>query len=405
MTKRFIVIVLDGFGMQAMKDAAQTRPGDEASSTLGSILRDFPDMKLPNLEKLGLMNAFGRESAQMKFSPDASFGRSELMHFGADTFQGHQEIMGTMPKKPEIHNFQQKIDEIEQALLQAGHQVQRIGKPGLEYLLVDGSCTVADNIDSDLGMAYNCTAPLDVLPFEKLMDIAHVVRQHCQVGRVIAFGGTGNTVEDILAAEQVREGKYIGLLASQTRSYEQGYECRHLGYGVNASVQVPSILADAGIPVVLLGKVADIVHNERGKSISCVDTADVLDLTIRELDAMDTGFLCTNVQETDLAGHSQNAARYKEVLEIADEKIGELLTHLNKEDILVVMADHGNDPEIGHNRHTRENVPLMIRSSVKGQNVGLRKTLSDVGATVCAYFQAPAPENGTSFLNDIQPGS
>lgn len=92
---RFIVIVLDGFGMQAMRDAAIARPGDETSSTLGSILHDFPDLKLPNLEALGLMNAFGKESACMKFSPDATFGKSELMHFGADTFQGHQEIMGT----------------------------------------------------------------------------------------------------------------------------------------------------------------------------------------------------------------------------------------------------------------------------------------------------------------------
>ena len=248
-TGRFVVIVLDGFGMQAMQDAARVRPGDERSSTLGSLLKDFPDLTLPNLEALGLMNAFGQESRCMKFSPEACFGRSELMHFGADTFQGHQEIMGTKPKKPETHNFQQKIDEIEQALLQKGHQVKRCGTPGLQYLLVDESCTVADNIDSDLGMAYNCTAPLDVLPFDRLMEIARIVRSHAQVGRVIAFGGTGNTVQDILAAGQTREGKYIGLLASLTKSYDQGYECRHLGYGVDPQVQVPSILAQAGVSI------------------------------------------------------------------------------------------------------------------------------------------------------------
>lgn len=129
---RFIVIVLDGFGMQAMRDAAIARPGDETSSTLGSILHDFPDLKLPNLEALGLMNAFGKESACMKFSPDATFGKSELMHFGADTFQGHQEIMGTKPRKPEVHDFQQKIDAIEKTLKEHGHTVERLGKPGLE---------------------------------------------------------------------------------------------------------------------------------------------------------------------------------------------------------------------------------------------------------------------------------
>lgn len=79
--RRFVVIVLDGFGIGAMDDAKIVRPGDEKANTLGSILRDHPDLKLPVLEKLGLMNAFGRESSCMKFSPDANYGKSELMAF------------------------------------------------------------------------------------------------------------------------------------------------------------------------------------------------------------------------------------------------------------------------------------------------------------------------------------
>ena len=84
MKKRFIIIVLDGFGIGAMPDAAVVRPGDEKANTLRSILEDYPDLKLPTLEKLGLMNAYGRESKCMKYSEDANFGKSELMHFGAD---------------------------------------------------------------------------------------------------------------------------------------------------------------------------------------------------------------------------------------------------------------------------------------------------------------------------------
>ncbi len=114
--KRFIVIVLDGFGMGAMKDAKEVRPGDEIANTFGSILRDFPDIRFPNLERLGLMNAYGRESQCMKFSPDANFGRAELMHWGADTFMGHQEIMGTLPKKPVAQPFQEKVDIIREHL-------------------------------------------------------------------------------------------------------------------------------------------------------------------------------------------------------------------------------------------------------------------------------------------------
>lgn len=395
-----IVIVLDGFGMGAMEDAKTARPGDEISSTLGSLLHDFPELKLPNLEKLGLMNAFGKESQNMKFSPNACFGKSELMHYGADTFMGHQEIMGTLPQRPLVQPFQEKVDEVQKHLLAKGHQVQVLSQGELRYLLVDQYCTVGDNIDADLGMAYNCTAPLDQLSFEKELEIGKEVREVVTVNRVIPFGGTQITIDDILAAEQTRQNRFIGIHAVKSKSYQHGYQCRHLGYGVDASVQVPTLLTNHGVPVTLLGKVADIVANDQGKSISCVATREVLQLTIDEMRRMKHGFICTNVQETDLAGHSQDSQWYKELLEIADAKLGEMLSLLNEEDILLVMADHGNDPNIGHNMHTRENVPLLVAyGQRRGRKLGLRKTMSDVGATVCEFFEVESPQNGTSFLS------
>ncbi len=150
----------------------------------------------------------------------------------------------------------------------------------------------------------------------------------------------------------------------------------------------------------MFGKVADIVANDHGKSVSCVNTSYVLDLTIQEIKEMKEGFICTNVQETDLAGHSQNSKWYKELLEISDKKIGDILELLGPDDIFVVMADHGNDPNIGHNRHTRENVPLLIKyGNVQGVEIGLRKSLSDIGASVCDYFNVDNPQNGTSFIS------
>ncbi len=402
---RFVVIVLDGFGIGAMKDAKVVRPGDEVSSTLGSILKDYPDLYLPNLERLGLMNAYGHESLKMKFSTKAIFGKSELMHYGADTFMGHQEIMGTIPKKPDEKHFNDDIDKVINHLRHHNHKVEiRHNKdyPNLRYLVVDDYCTVADNIDSDLGMAINCTAPLDFMSFDKEIEIGKLVREIVTVNRVIVFGGTGNTMDDLYAAEEVKEGRFLGIVAAKSKSYVAGYECRHLGYGVNKDTQAPTILTNHDIPVTLIGKVADIVINDKGKSISCVPTAECLDLTINELKSMDHGFICTNVQETDLAGHSQNSKWYKELLEIADEKIGKIITLLHDDDILLIQADHGNDPDIGHNRHTRENVPLLIyKANSNPKDIGLRKTMSDVGATVCDYFKVEAPENGTSFLNII----
>lgn len=400
--KRFIVLVLDGFGIGAMRDAKTARPGDESASTFGSILKDFPDLKLPNLEAMGLMNAFGRESSQMKFSKTANYGKSELLHFGADTFMGHQEIMGTLPKKLAAQPFQEKADEIAKHLKKCGYNVQYRETDGLKYLLIDDYVTVADNIDADLGMAYNCTAPLDFISFDKELEIAREVRKIATVNRVIPFGGTQTTIEDILNAEETREGTYIGIHAVKSKSYRHGYQCMHLGYGVDKEVQVPSILARHNIDVTLIGKVADIVHNDSGNSISCVPTDKALDLTIEELKRMECGFICTNVQETDLAGHSQDSKWYKELLIMADKKIGEILTLLKDDDIFVVMADHGNDPDIGHNKHTRENVPLLLyKKGITGKKLGLRKSLSDVGASVCEWFKTEQPQNGESFLKEL----
>ena len=224
-------------------------------------------------------------------------------------------------------------------------------------MLCDDYVTVADNLEADLGMCYNVTAPLDFISFEKETEIARLVREVVTVGRVIVFGGTGNTMDDLWKAQEVKNGRFIGIASAKSRSYEQGYQCLHLGYGVDKNVQAPTILTKAGIPVTLIGKVADIVANDQGTSISCVPTKDCLDHTIEELKKMEKGFICTNVQETDLAGHSQSSAEYKKILEIADEGIGRLLPLLTEEDVLVVMADHGNDPDIGHSKHTRECVP------------------------------------------------
>ena len=403
MKRRFIVIVLDGFGMGATKDAAIKRPGDEKACTIGSILKDYPDLKLPNLEKLGLMNAYGKESDQMKFNPKANFGKAELMHFGADTFMGHQEIMGTLPKDPEMTPFQKKVDIVAKHLKDDGHKVEIVEKEGLRYVVCDDYVTIADNLEADLGMCYNVTAPLDFMPFEKELEIARKVREVVTVGRVVVFGGTGNTMDDLYAAEEIKNGQYIGIASAKSKSYDQGYQCLHLGYGVDPKVQAPTILTSEGIPCTLIGKVADIVHNEHGQSISCVPTAECMDLTLEAMRKMDEGFICTNIQETDLAGHSQSTERYKHILEIADSKLPAILDEMKDDDLLVIMADHGNDPNIGHSKHTRENVPLLIKyRDVESVNIGLRSTLSDVGATVCDYFNVKAPQNGTSFYSQLK---
>ena len=133
-----------------------------------------------------------------------------------------------------------------------------------------------------------------------------------------------------------------------------------------------------------------------------MDSDYLFDCLISEVKAIETGFIALNIQETDLAGHAEDVPRYSDRLELSDRRIAELLPLLVEGDILVVMADHGNDPTIGHSNHTRERVPLLIYSPGKENiEIGLRSTMADVGATVADFFKVSAPQNGTSFLNSI----
>jgi phosphopentomutase len=397
-----MVIVLDGFGVGQMDDVPQVRPQDTGANTCLHILEAMPELKLAALEKLGLMNILNREVPAMKFSPNATFGKAQLMHYGADTFFGHQEIVGTRPRKPFGEPIKNKIDIIYQILTQHGYHVEFYQGEKERMLIVENALTVADNVECDPGQAFNVTAAIDTIDFDEVLKIGRLVRSVSQVPRVITFGGRGVTIENILAAVEEHDGGYIGVNAPKSGVYNNDYHCVHLGYGVDPEVQVPTILGRAGFPVYLLGKAADVIQNPFGTSISIVETSQVLGKMIDIARKLDRGFICCNVQETDLAGHQQDVDKYARVLQIVDPLIGELMQDMGEEDILIVMADHGNDPIIGHPHHTREYVPLMIYGrKVCAGSVGTRKTLSDVGATVAEYFGVNHPENGTSFLNEI----
>lgn len=396
---RFVVIVLDSFGIGFMKDAAEVRPQDVGANTCKHILEKIPNLRLPSLEKLGLMNAMGEEIGAMKKNIDAVYGKASLMHEGADTFLGHQEIMGTKPKPPLIEPFSKSIDKVSRALKRAGYKVEFVGD-NTKFLLVNGCVTIGDNIEADLGQVYNLTSTLDLITYQEVLKIGKIVRDNVKVSRVIAFGGKNVTLKNILEAVEEKDGKYIGINAPKSGVYNEDYHVMHMGYGVNPEVQVPTILGKKGIFVALLGKVADIVANNYGKSTSCVDTKEVMELTLKEIQNTKSGFICTNVQETDLAGHQQNTDKYAEKLMIADEYIGRIMEILDGNDRLVVMADHGNDPTIGHSHHTREYVPILLYGKdLKPNYLGLRMTLSDVGATVVKYFNCEDTENGHSFLH------
>ncbi|ROP59008.1 phosphopentomutase [Enterobacter sp. BIGb0383] len=396
---RFVVLVIDSFGVGAMADVPRVRPQDTGANTCGHILEQQPGLRLPTLEKLGLINALGYAPGVMLPSPSAIWGVAALQHEGGDTFMGHQEILGTLPRSPLRMPFNEVIDRVEKALQDAGWHTERQGE-GLSWLLVEGAVAIGDNLEADLGQVYNITGNLNQVSFDTVRAIGLVVRKQVEVGRVIAFGGRLASTQSIFAAVEEKEGRYIGINAPRSGVYQQDFQVVHMGYGVDDSVQVPARLHAVGIPTVLIGKVADIVSNPHGTSWqNLVDSQKIMTITLEELGRHQNLFICTNIQETDLAGHAEDVARYADRLQLVDQQLALLLAEMQPEDCLVVMADHGNDPTIGHSKHTREKVPLLVwQPGLLPGEIGLRPTLSDVGATVCDFFGAAAPQNGRSFL-------
>ena len=399
---RFILVVLDSFGIGCMDDVAAERKQDIGANTCLHILEKL-NLCLPNLEKLGLMNALGTETSVMHKNPLAVYGKSKLLHYGADTFMGHQEIMGTRPQKPLFMPFSFYAESCKKALEAAGYKVKLIGE-NAQYLIVNDTVVIADNIEADYGQIYNITGVLDEIAFDDVIKIGHIIRKNVKVSRVIALGGEQITLQDLLDAVELHKGKYIGVNCGRSGVYNHGYQVIHMGYGVNAEGQIPTILGKNSIPVSLFGKVADIVANPCGKSVGCVDTAEVLQMVLDELDVLTNGFIAVNVQETDLAGHAQDTPKYGEKLSCADSYLGKIIGKIDGNDILLVMADHGNDPTAGSSHHTREYVPLLLygKKLNKASSIGVRQTMSDVGATAADYFKVSGIESGESFLPLIQ---
>lgn len=404
---RFIVVVLDGFGIGYMEDTKTIKQEDVGSNTIKSIIKKVPSFKLKTLEGLGLMNSAGFETDFMKKSQACIYGQANLMHYGADTFQGHQEIMGSTPFKPSYKTFDQDIDIVEKTLQESGYKVERFKDFGKSLLVVENALTIADNIEAQQGLAYNVSACLDYIDFNKVLEIGKKVREVTKVTRIICFGGTKVTINNVLDAREYKNGSF-GINTPKSGIYNNGYNVVHLGYGVDYTKQLPYCLSENSIDVHLIGKVADIVYNPSGLSVFAVDTLKVFESTLKSLKSLENkkAFICLNVQETDLAGHKEDALEYYNVLQKADNGIKQIIENMQKEDVLLIMADHGNDPLIGHSQHTREKVPLLIftknNTLNSALNIGERKTLADVAKTVADYFNLKDNINhGTSFLGDI----
>ena len=400
---RVLILVLDALGIGAMDDVPESRPRDIGANTLLHVLRwreqnQTAPRPLSNLARLGLGRLLphpaleGRVDCELR----AVALRSALGYPGADSYVAHQTMMGTDMTGLRLGSFSRAEGAITEALERAGYEVRR-ALSGMPVLLVDGCMVVGDNLEADPGLNYNVTGSLDLTDFEHITDVARVVRRVVSVSRVIAVGGPGLDAEELVSHLREGIGGVHGIDTPATGFYDrEGLQVRHMGIELDRSRQLPTLAVRAGLPVSLVGKMSDVIDCPEADHLPGVRSEEVFETTLRLMREQVGGLIAVNVQEMDLAGHRQDVARWAKRLELADRSLGEILNLREPEDIIMVLGDHGNDPAIGHEFHTRECVPILS-AGAKGearieQATREGSTLADVGATAAAVLGLPGEQ-------------
>jgi phosphopentomutase len=391
--RRALCLILDGFGVGPMPDAEQT------GSTAENVAEGHGGLVLPTLGRLGLGNL-----TTIKGVPPAgdtaigARGRAAIRHAGADTYLGHQEMMGTVPPSPAKSVLADIGDDLLAGLQERGHDGVKVELDSGAVLLF-GDIVVADNIEAAYGMNINVTASMDEVEFDDVVALAQAVRELVGVTRVIAVGGRGYRRDDILSSVRRHEQSHVGVDTPSLGVYDEHYLVRHLGIQVPTHLQAPSLAKAAGLPVVLLGKAADVVTCPDAEVCDPVIPTDgVFDGIEEALRTLDRGLIVANVQETDLAGHEEDVQRYGDVLQAVDRRLADVLELLRPDDLLLITADHGNDPTVGSSAHTREYVPVLAYGADVEGDLGIRETLADVGATLAAWLGCGPTPDGTALV-------
>lgn len=388
--KRIHLIVMDSVGIGEAPDAEKFN--DKGADTFGHIAEKMNGLHMPNMGKLGLSNIREIQGIKKEEKPLAYYTKMQEASNGKDTMTGHWEIMGLNIKTP----FQvfpegfppELIQELEE---KTGRKV--IGnKPasGTEILvelgkehMETGAIIVYTSADSVLQIA----AHEDIVPLDELYKICEIAREltldeKYMVGRVIAR-------------------PFIGEPGNFTRTPN-----RH-DYALKPFDRtVMNELKDNQFDVIAIGKISDIYDGEGvTEAIRTTSNMDGMDKFIQTFDKDFTGLSFINLVDFDaLYGHRRDPIGYGKALEEYDARLPQVFEKMTNDDLLIITADHGNDPIHHGTDHTREYVPLLIYSKRfdGGKELPLRRTFADIGATVADNFHVKMPQYGTSFLKDLQ---
>lgn len=388
--KRIYLLVMDSVGIGEAPDAAQFDDFDV--DTLGHIARECGGLRMPNMGKLGVSNIRDIQGIEPVEHPLGYYTKMQELSKGKDTMAGHWELMGLNTVKPFRvfpHGFPEEL--IQRIEKKTGRKViankaasgtEIIAELGAEHMKT-GALIVYTSADSVLQIA----AHEEVIPLKELYEICGYCREITReepykVGRIIAR-------------------PFIGEPGKFTRTANRhDYALKPFGRTVMNELQ------DAHYDVIALGKISDIYAGEGvTKNIHTVSNMDGMDKLISLFDEEFTGISFLNLVDFDaLFGHRRDPKGYGKALEEYDARLPEVFAKMRPEDLLIITADHGNDPTYRGTDHTREYVPLLVYSPRFSQAKGLplRTTFADVGATIAENFQVKMPENGASFLQDLK---
>lgn len=391
--KRVFVIVMDSVGTGAAHDAAKF--DDVGSDTLGHVGEYYKGaLKLPNLGKLGISNLRDTPIEGVPVADPAigDYGKMEEVSAGKDSMDGHWEMMGLPVMKP-LSTFpngfpQEIVDKLEKF---SGRKVI-VNKPysGTEVIhdygerqMETGELILYTSGDSVMQIA----AHEDVIPVEELYKI-------CEYARTLV-NGPEYTVGRIIARPYVGPDKdHFTRTANR-----HDFSLKPIG-----ETDMDRLRA-AGYDVIGVGKINDIFSGEGiDKGYHNESNMDGMDHVDEVMKQDFTGFCFTNLVDFDaMYGHRRNPKGFGQALMDFDKRLGKVLDEMKPDDLLMVTADHGNDPGFKGTDHTRENVPLLVYSpsmNKPNQSLGLRKTFSDLGATILENFNVE-PVKGTSFYKEI----
>jgi phosphopentomutase len=387
--KRIFLIVMDSVGIGESPDADKF--GDKGADTLGHIAERMNGLTMPNMGKLGLSNIRQIKGIEKAEKPLAYYTKMMEASNGKDTMTGHWEIMGLNIQTP-FRVFpdgfpDELLSELEE---RSGRKI--IGnKPasGTEILdelgeehMKTGALIVYTSADSVLQIA----AHEEIVPIEEQYKICKIAREltldeKYMVGRVIArpfLGEPGNFKRTA--------NRHDYALKPFDRT-------------------VMNEMKDADLDVIAIGKISDIYDGEGvTQSLRTISNMDGMDKLVQTLDMDFTGMSFLNLVDFDaLFGHRRDPEGYGKALDEYDARLPEVFAKLKEDDLLIITADHGNDPVAPGTDHTREYVPLIVYSKkmTEGKELPIRETFADIGATVADNFKVKMPNFGKSFLQEI----